>query len=318
MRYLKLASAKSPDTDYIELNDFNGFLCTSFQTVGISRKLEFLEIENRQFAVSNKTNFKKYSLIIEILTKYSEYEAKHRQLITFLDRNKKGGLRLYYRPYDGEDMRYCLCEIESSNRPSKMQPVLLTLAQGSLWFGEKQDAIVSQSTQSGNLFEFAKNEDVYDVDDKGNRRYHYSANFMLDEGVAGDYYCIAFFNGSKTTAEITNGSYNEIPLNIRIDGRCTNPVISLFKKGEGVPIRQTKIHAVIDSGHYLEINANIAENGVWYVEESTGKRVAYDERVEAGSSPYFYIDTGDYYITVQDDVGSATEMRVTWQEEFSE
>ena len=88
MRYLKLASAKNPDTDFIELNDFNGFLCTRFETLGISRKLEFLTIENRQFSVDNKPDFKKYRLTIEILTKYAEYEAKHRELIDFLARKK--------------------------------------------------------------------------------------------------------------------------------------------------------------------------------------------------------------------------------------
>ena len=162
MRYLKLASAKNPFTDFIELNDFNGFLCTSFQSVGISRKLEFLAIKNRQFAVSNDVDFKKYSLVIEILSKYSEYEAKHRELITFLDRNKKSGFRLYYRPYNGMDLRYCLCSIENSARTEKRQPVTLILVQNSLWLGEQKISKTAQGIKdSGNLFAFFDDGNCY-------------------------------------------------------------------------------------------------------------------------------------------------------------
>ena len=127
MRYLKLASAKNPDNDFIELNDFNGFLCTSFQQLGISRSLEFLSIKNRQFSVNNKPAFKNYTLKIEILSKYSEYEAKYRQFNTFIDRNKKDGFRLYYRPYDGMELRYCLCDIEKLEKTEKLQPIILNL-----------------------------------------------------------------------------------------------------------------------------------------------------------------------------------------------
>ena len=76
MRYLKIASATNPYTDFIELNDLNGFFCTNLKTLGISRAIQFLAIENRQFATSNKPNFKKYELTVEILTNYSEYEKK--------------------------------------------------------------------------------------------------------------------------------------------------------------------------------------------------------------------------------------------------
>lgn len=307
MRYLKLASDKNPDNDYIELNDFNGFLCTSFQSIGISRKLEFLAIKNRQFVVSNKPNFKKYSLTVEILSKYSEYEAKHRELISFLDRNKKSGFRLYYRPYDGMDLRYCLCDIETSQKVEKLQPVLLTLSQGSLWLSEEKKSTTSQTKQEGNLFEFK---------DDGND--YYSASFELDESVS-NYYCISFHGGFETTATIINNSYNEIPLNIKIYGECVNPIIYLYKKGENSPVKKTQIFANVDNGYYLEINAHILENGVWYVNGSTGKRFDYVELVnnEYGS-PYFYVENGEYYIVVEDEGNNVCLTDIFYQEEYNE
>lgn len=310
MRYLKLASAQNPDNDFIELNDFNGFLCTRFETLGIKRRHEFLAINNRQFSVDNKTDFKEYRLTIEILTKYAEYEREYRKLINFLDRNKKGGFRLYYRPYEGEDLRYCLCDIESSVKTVKLQPVVLTLSQNSLWLGEIQSRQTSAVEQSGNLFAFAE-ETI-----QGQK--YYSASFYADNEIS-NYYCIRFYNGALTTAEITNNSYNEIPLIIRIRGACVNPTVSLFRKGENTPMKTLQILANIAQGYYVEINANILENGVKYKPIGTGVEQDYDNLVNnALGSPYFYIDNGEYYVTVRDANDNVCDADISWQEEYSE
>ena len=308
MRYLKITSDKNPDNDFIELNDFNGFLCTRFQTLGISRKLEFLPINNRQFAADNKIDFKKYSLTIEILTKYSEYEAKYRELITFLDRNKKSGFRLYYRPYDSMELRYCLCDIESFEKTQKLQPVLLTLVQNSLWLGDTQRATTSQIEQEGNLFVFDEDEDISD---------YYAASFSLDDNIL-NYYCVSFYNGAETRATIINNSYNEIPLNVIIYGACVNPTVSLFKKGEETAIKELQVLAVVNEGYHIEINANILGNGVWLVNSATGQKTDYSELVnnELGS-PYFYIDNGEYYIKIVDENQNVCYCDIFWQEEYS-
>lgn len=308
MRYLKIASAKNPDNDFIELNDFNGFLCTQFQTLGISRSVEFLTIKNRNIPVDNKLAFKKYNLTIEILGLYSEYESKHRQLLLFLDRNKKEGLRLYYRPYKGEELRYCLCSIETSQKVEKRQPVLLTLMQNSLWLSEVKTVQSTQQSQTeGNLF-------VFDDDDDG----YYSASFSEDVNIP-DYYCVAFYNGITQQATITISSYNEIPLNIVVSGVCINPEISLFRKGEDTPIKKFQVFETIDEGYYLEINSGILENGVWMVEQATGKKADLTEFINyENGSPYFYIDNGEYYIEVQDSSGNQCLTTVSWQEEYSE
>lgn len=309
MRYLKLASAKNPDTDFIELNDLQGFLCTTFQTIGISRKLEFLAIKNRQFTVDNKVNFKKYNLTIEILSKYSEYEQKHRQLITFLDRNKKDGFRLYFRPYDGMDLRYCLCDIETSQRTEKMQPIGLTLTQNSLWYGiEKKTSTAQVVEEVGNLFAFIENNDL---------EKYYSANFLLDEET--NEYCVEFYSNVFAEATIVNTGYNEIPLNIKIYGPCTNPAFELFVKGKKEPIRQVQIFANVDEGYYLDINANILENGVWYVNRETGERFDYSGLVnnELGS-PYIYIDNGEYTVKVVDTGNNVCTTDIFYKEEYSE
>ena len=309
MRYLKLASAKNPSTDFIELNDLNGFLCTSFQTVGISRKLEFLEIKNRQFSVSNKPSFKKYSLTIEILSKYSEYEAKHRQLISFLDRNKKDGFRLYYRPYDGMDTRYILCDVESSTRPEKMQPILLNLVQCSLWLSEiKEGTPIVVEENKENLFAFKEDDGIEN---------YYSASFSLDEDIE-NYYCIEFYEGIAVEVSIENNSYNEVPLNIRVYGYCANPTIMLFRKGEKEPFRKTKINAFVDVGYYIEINSNIRENGVWIVNTNTMEKKDLYDAVESGSSPYFYIDSGEYIVRVEDENENACKTDIFYQEEYNE
>lgn len=309
MRYIKISSAKNPDNDFIELNDFNGFLCTSFQSLGISRKHDFLIINNRQFSVENKLDFKKYSLTVEIITKYREYETKHRELITFLDRNKKSGIRLYYRPYDGMDLRYCLCEIESSVKTEKMQPVIITLVQTSLWLGEKKKAATSQIEQEGNIFIFDEDADIAN---------YYSVSFSEDADIA-NYYCVSFYNGIETIATLVNNSYNAVPLNIIIYGACVNPKLSLFRNGENTPIKELQILSNVDSQYYIEINSNILENGIWYVNSLTGEKTDYSELVNNSlGSPYMYIDNGKYYIKVVDDANNTCYCDVFWQEEYSE
>ena len=322
MRFLKLASAKNPKTDYILLNggyfdkdankintfsQFNGLLCTSFQTLGIKRKLDFLAVENIQFAVDNKPEFNKYVLTIEILSKYSEYEKEYGELMSFISRNKKEGFRLYYKACDNKELRFCLCDIESIQKTDKLKPIVLTLAQSSLWYGKENKSTTAYSEQQGNLFEF-KDEDGY-----------YSAGFYKDEDLTSDYYCVSFYSNIETEAIIKNNSYNEIPLNIKVYGECVNPVIKLFRYGEEKPIMQTSVNAIISDNYYLEINANIKENGVWYVNKTTYEKIDISELVDNKlGSPYFYIGYGKYIITVEDDVSNICVTDIFYNEEYDD
>ena len=309
MRYLKIASDKNPITDFIELNDFNGFFCTQFQTLGVSRELNFLAIQNRNINVGNKHKFKKYSLTIEILTKYSLYEAKYNELITFIDRNKKNGFRLYYRPYDGMDLRYCLCDIESLTKINKMEPVTLTLTQNSLWLGQEKKYTTSQTEETqGNIFAFS------DSDISG----YYSASFKLDENIS-NYYCLIFYNGITSKATITNNSYNEIPLNIRIYGECLNPELLIYEKNGNEPIRRLQIFAKVEKDYYIEINSDIINNGVWLVNNTTKERTDYTDLINYNyGSPYIYINHGDYEIKIQDEGQNQCLCDIFFQEECSD
>lgn len=319
MRYLKIASAKNPDTDFIELNDLNGFFCTQFTTLGISRKVDFLTIQNRNIPVDNKPVFKRYRLVIEILTLYSEYENKYYELMNFLDRNKKDGIRLYHKPYhtmaasvymdsDTPDGRYCLCSILTTSKTEKRQPIVLDLTQNSLWIGKQQTAESTQKmNEEGNLFEFSN--DGYD---------YYSASFSVDKNIP-DYYCIAFYNGISTQAEIDIKCYNEVPITIVVSGECENPEILLFRKNENLPIKRFQVLEKIDKGHYLEINSGILESGVWEVNKTTGARRDLTELVNyALGSPYFYLGYGEYYVQVSDSGGNDCVTNVYWREEYSE
>lgn len=307
MRYIKIASAKNPDTDFIELNDFNGFLCTQFQTLGISRNVEFLAIRNRNVPVNNKPVFKKYSLVIEILTRYSEYENKYYSLMTFLDRNKKDGVRLYYTPYTDMEERYCLCSIESSTKTEKRQPIVLNLTQNSLWMGSQKIVTSSQSSEDeGNIFAF------------GNDNGYYSAGFKIDEDVA-DYYSVSFYAGTKQVANISINGYNEVPVNIVVYGECRNPKVFLYRKNESEPFKSLEVLETIDEDHYLEINSNILESGVWEVNENTGARRDLTELVNyEHGSPYLYLDHGEYYAVVSDDGNNECIANISWREEYSE
>jgi hypothetical protein len=207
-----------------------------------------------------------------------------------------------------------LCDIETSVRVEKMQPILLTLSQGSLWFGVEKTKHTSKYVEPNeNMFAFQGNI--------VNSKYYYSAGFFLDQTT--DEYCVEFANDTSAIASITNESYNEIPLKIRIYGPCDSPIITLFNKDadkDKEPIRKTQILANIAVGYYLEINADIKENGVWYVNEETKETISYNDKVnnEYGS-PYFYIDNGAYEVKIVDaSTSTVAEGDVVYQEEYSE
>lgn len=312
MRYLKITSAENPDNDYIELNDFNGFLCTSFTTLGISRQYEMLAVGNRQFSVDNKPKFKDYSLTVHILTKYSLYEAKYNELITFLDRNKESGFRLYFNPYSAngndERTRYILCDIKSTAKTEKLQPVILTITQNSLWFGKlKYNNIVSVETTANNAFDFKKDES--EIDD------YYCAIFKNDDNI-NSYYCIGFVENYFENSIITNDCYNEVPLQIYIYGYCENPQLVLTNENS-VTLKQLKIEEIVSHGYYIYIDSRINENGVWLVNEQTGVKQDISEKVynEYGS-PYWSIGHGTYYIKVAQ-TDNDFSCKVEFNEEYS-
>lgn len=312
MRYLKITSAENPDNDYIELNDFNGFLCTSFTTLGISRQYETLAVGNRQFSVDNKPKFKDYSLTVHILTKYSLYEAKYNELITFLDRYKKDGFRLYYNPYNGNSSdnrtRYILCDIKTTTKTEKMQPITLTVSQNSLWIGKlKYNNLVSEEQTIDNIFEFKKDE----IDNI------YCASFKKDVYEKDDYYCINFVENYFENSIIVNECYNEIPLQIYINGYCDTPHLVL-KDENNVDIKEIQIDVIIPKGYYVYINSHINENGVWLVNSETGIKTDISDKVynEKGS-PYWYIGHGTYYLSIAQ-TNDAVSCRVEFNEEYSE
>ena len=308
MRYLKIASAKNPLTDYIELNDFNGFLCTSFRSLGITRTLDFLGIKNTQLVVGNKPAFKKYGLLVEILTKYSEYDAMYKTLITFIDRNKKDGFRLYFAPNESEDIRYCLCAIEKTEKTDKLQPIAITLVQTSMWFElEKRAEIASEDDEGKNDFSF--NLDESDGS--------YLVGFYEDEEIE-EYYCICLASSSSTTVVVTNGSYNEIPLRFVIRGECINPIITIFESNNDVPIRTIELDASLEKGEAVEINSRILENGVWKILQN-GERIQFAHKIKNEyGSPYVYVDNGEYLIKATDAYGNSFEVDVFYQGEYSE
>ena len=309
MRYLKIASAKNPSTDYIELNNFEGFFCTSFQTLGISRNIDSLVVGNRQFSVSNNPQFHKYRLTIEILTKYNDYEKEYSRLIAFFDRNKKSGLRLYYKPYEGMKLLYCLCDIEAVEKAGKRQPVYISIIQNSLWLGEEKIIhTLQKEVQDANLFAFMEDDEISD---------YYAAAFIEDEDVS-YYYCVRFYRGAITYAEIENSCYNEIPLNFKIYSPCVNPMILLYKKGEITPIRRLQVIASIYSG-YIEIDSNISSNGVFYKQSEDSIGIDYSELLDNSfGSPYFYVDNGEYYIEIRDANQNVCYCDIIYQEEYSD
>lgn len=308
MRKIKLTSVKNPEYDVIELNDFSGLLCTKFQSLGVSRTLEFLQIKNRNLAVKNTPNFRSYSLTIEILSPYSLYEKAYYDFLKFIDRNKKDGIRLYYQAYDNVPEKYCFCEIQQTDKTEKRQPIVLTLVQSSFWFGKAEARKTSQGVEKiTNPFEFSKIEGMD----------YYAASFALDEDSStNDFYAISFSNPVSQYADVTISGYNEVPIEFVISGKSINPIITIYEDGK--IIRQVQINIVVDEGQKLQITAGIVNYGVWLI-DSDGKCYDVSNNINHSlGSPYVFLDHGTYSVTVQGEGDGASSTIISWQEEYSE
>ena len=298
--------------DVVSLTNFGGLLCTSFSALGVSRRLDFLPVQNKNVTVVNKPQFKSYNLTIEILANYSEWDRIYREFVNFLDRNKTKGFRLYYKPNETPDseLRYCVCSIQQSAKIEKMKPITITVYQNSLWIGAlKVENVAPQYSAQDNLFAFAEDPDVSG---------YFAAAFAEDPDISG-YYCIPLFKGALSVGTITNNSYNDVPLTIRIYGACVNPVVLIYKHGEDTPFRQIRIFANVADGYYIEIEAGVLQNGVWYVSSNTGEKVDYGVFVDHSlGSPYVFIGNGEYDIRVQDNGNNDVNARIYFCEEYSE
>lgn len=300
------------EVDVVSLTNFNGLLCTSFSALGVSRQLDFLTIQNRNVTVVNKPQFKSYNLTIEILANYNGWDRIYRDFVNFLDRNKTKGFRLYYKPNETPDseLRYCVCSIEQSAKVEKTRPITLVVVQNSLWIGAlKVENIAPQYSAQDNMFAFAEDTDVSG---------YFAAAFLEDADIS-DYYCIQLFKGALSIGTVKNNSYNDVPLTIRIYGACVNPTVMIYKHGEDAPLRQIRVFANVASGYYIEIEAGVLQNGVWYVSNATGEKVDYGELVDHSlGSPYVFLENGEYDIRVQDNGNNDVNAQIYLREEYSE
>lgn len=313
MRYLKITSAENPDNDYIELNDFNGYLCTSFTTLGISRKHETLEVGNRQFSVSNKPKFKDYNLTVYILTNYSDYEQYYHEFIDFFDRNKLCGFRLYYNPYNSDvndsRTRYILCDIETIAKTEKREPITLTVKQNSLWLKAQEILNTNSIRQQNNVLEFAYDKNINDY-----CMTFKDANISTSIG----YYCVEYYLKDESVANFTIHCYNEIPLNLKISAPCHNPIIQLYKQDTNELLKTIQIYCDITEGD-IEINSQINENGIWFIHGEYKDDFAENLDYSNGS-PYWHLGHGDYYIKVSNggDTSQNIVCKISYNEEYSE
>lgn len=299
MRKIRLESITDP-REVIQLSDLTkDYFCTSLQTFGMKRELEFFAIKNRRQAVSNNPSFKRIVLRIEILSSYNLYEEKYRNLARFLDKHKRNGIRLYYQADTNEPEMYTICDIEEVSKTDKRMPVTLTLQQNSLWLISKEEK-VSKQEQSGNVFAFSN--DGYGF---------YSAGFKQDSD-----YSISFYSTSSK-AEITNNSYEKVPLIIRITSECTNPTI-FIRDVNGKNYKTIKINASVASNEYLEINSNVFESQIYLYNEATGFKTDLSGKVDYSyGSPFAMIGNGIYTVEVTDENQTNCEATIWWQEEYN-
>lgn len=319
MREVKITSELNPTTDFLNLTDFSGFFCTSIQGLGATRETANLSVKTRSLVTENKPTFRIFSLGVNILTPYSQYEAAVKQLFDFLDRNKENGFRLYVNdnPSVYAKQRYVMCSLDSVNRNDKRQIVELRLAQHSFWLAEATTAsgVAKVDISTGNWYEYANRgteaEPYY--------AYSYKPFTTADYKIM-NYYSTSYFNsgaqiGDAIDLEIENGSYNKVPLIVKVYGECTNPVILLYENEGSVATRMVSVDVNIPADSWLEINSTIEGNGVYLCTVNTKDDIFHNIDL-ANGSPYMYVGNGKHRLHVIAMSNGSFSANAVFQEEY--
>ena len=319
MREVKITSELNPTTDFLNLTDFNGFFCTSIQGLGATRETANLSVKTRSLVIENKPTFRIFSLGVNILTPYSQYEAAVKQLFDFLDRNKENGFRLYVNdnPSVYTKQRYVMCSLDSVNRNDKRQIVELKLAQHSYWLAEATTVpgVANVNISEGNWYEYANRG----TETEAYYAYSYSPFTTADNNITNYYSTSYFISGAQTgeaiNLDIENGSYNKVPLNVKVYGACTNPTIMLYENEGSVATRIVSVDVNIPAGSWLEINSTIEGNGVYLCTDGTKSDIFHSIDLTNGS-PYMYVGHGKHRLQVSAASNGSFSAHAVFQEEY--
>ena len=160
-------------TESIDLNSFEGYLVTTPTGIGVYFKNSYFDIGGKRILTEQKSAYKDISLIVDIFAPTRvEIEKKYNNIRNFIARNRAGGFRLAYKPYDNAQERYIECDIKdfdkSEKTTSRMMTVPLTVEPRTFWRVDGVSDSVVQSEEELNTFSFDLDENFdgltkYDV-----------------------------------------------------------------------------------------------------------------------------------------------------------
>ena len=161
--YRQIRITDADNTANIALNDFDGYLATFPTGLGIYMTNSYLNVGSKRIKTNQENSYKEITMIVDIYaTKREDIEKKYNALRNFLVRYRDKGFRLYYSASD-EQERYILCDIRTADKSEKSKSRFMSLPLiidvRSYWKTDIQSSSTAQDEQTGNLFQFAEDED---------------------------------------------------------------------------------------------------------------------------------------------------------------
>lgn len=293
------------------LNDFKKYLLTLPTNIGFEYENDFINVGSQRIRVRQDRKYNSITGTIEVSGKTrDEWEKNYNELRDFVASNRSKGFKLYYSNRSGEE-RYIICDLKILDKTEKSSYAILvpiSLDPKSIW---QQDIVsntqVNSVTLPFNVLAFIEEE----ID--GNAYYNYG----FEEEPEIEQHDAVYLTSVTGTAEITNNSDDETPVEITIYGACINPLIQLFD-ANNKEIQSCKIYTQLKDGEYLILNSD-PENLSIIAYKNDGVE-SYEENlttsVDISLTTFITLPIGTYTLRITEELNNLVDSKIKFSKRF--
>lgn len=280
----------------IDLTDFNKYLLTLPNGLGLAYKNSYVTLGSQRIRVSQERQYENFTGTIEVCGRTrDEWEKNYDYLRDFIASNLKSGINLYYSNRENQE-RYLTCDIKLLSKTEKSSYCILVGVQfepKGLWKNDVEVVTRTTAVETGkNAVAYMRDEGFAETDEFG---YNYA--YLYDENV--DQHCIYYTSGETSSATLINDAHSEIPTKITIYGACINPRI-ILEDVNGNEIQECQIYATLYDGDRVVLNSDPENLGIILV-RLNGNSSNITTSVDTSFNPFITLPVGTFSLRIKEE-----------------
>ena len=295
----------------ISLNDFNKYLLTLPEGLGVEYKNTFITIGTQRIKVSQERDYKSFSGTIEVCgNTRDDWEKNYNSLRDFVAKNLKSGIKLYYKNR-ADDERYILCDIKLMTKTEKSSYCILVpvaFEPRSIW---KKDVEVNTNISAmaieKNTVAFLKDEN-FSVNDQ----FRFNYGFLYDENL--NQHDIRYMSSETGSAQLINNADAETPVKLTIYGACINPYIQLINSN-GEEEQACRIYATLSEGDKIILNSDPADLSIIVV-RANGMTDVITNNIDTSLTTFLTLPIGSYTVKIREENNNLVNGNIKYSLQF--